>query len=79
MAYKDYKYIKLEKKVNSKLSKEEIFNIKLEDYKKITNDELPLKSGKYYIEHKSAVAKFFQEKGICLKYYPARIEFKKIK
>ncbi len=45
----------------------------------MTSDVLPVKSGKSYIEHKSALANYFRAREISITYYPARIEFSRKK
>lgn len=79
MGWKNQKYLKLEEKVNKKLSNGGNYSIKVNEYEKITSDVLPVKSGKSYIEHKSALANYFRAREICITYYPARIEFSRKK
>ena len=79
IGWKNQKYLKLEEKVNKKLSNEDNYSIKVNEYEKMTSDVLPVKSGKSYIEHKSALANYFRAREICITYYPARIEFSRKK
>lgn len=79
MGFKNQKYLKLEEKVNKKLSDGNNYSIKINEYEKMTSDVLPVKSGKSYIEHRSALANYFRAREIRITYYPARIEFSRKK
>lgn len=79
MGWKNSKYLKLEEKVNKKLSNADTYGMQINEIEKITSDILPVKSGKSYIEHKSALANYFRAREICITYYPARIEFSRKK
>ncbi len=79
MGWKNSKYLKLEEKVNKKLSNADTYGMQINEIEKITSDVLPVKSGKSYIEHKSALANYFRAREICITYYPARIEFSRKK
>ena len=79
MGWKKSKYLKLEEKVNKKLSNADTYGMQINEIEKITSDVLPVKSGKSYIEHKSALANYFRAREICITYYPARIEFSRKK
>ena len=46
MGWKNQKYLKLEEKVNKKLSNRDNYSIKVDEYEKITSDVLPVNSGK---------------------------------
>ena len=79
MGWKNSKYLKLEEKVNKKLSNADTYGMQINEIEKITSDVLPVKSGKSYIEHRSALANYFRAREICITYYPARIEFSRKK
>ena len=79
MGWKNQKYLKLEEKVNKKLSNADTYGMQINEIEKITSDVLPVKSGKSYIEHRSALANYFRDKEVCITYYPARIEFSRKK
>ena len=79
MGWKNHKYLKLEEKVNKKLSNRDNYSIEVDEYEKMTSDVLPVKSGISFIEHQSALANYFRARKICITYYPARIEFSRKK
>lgn len=79
MGWKNHKYLKLEEKVNKKLSNRDNYSIEADKYEKMTSDVLPVKSGISFIEHKSALVNYFRAREICITYYPTRIEFSRKK